>query len=121
MQADSKLTPRLRDALENGMLVIGFYRAVNSRGSLQDDIGNNSISNWSSYHPLSYTESPKDDGLSNSVTGFYRPVNHTGSPQDDSSNNSLSFGFGSTNNFVRGPDKTVIFLWPRFLCEFYFT
>ena len=43
-----------------------------------------------SYHPLSYTESPKDDGLNNSLTGFYRPVNHTGSPQDDGSNNSVS-------------------------------
>ena len=72
------------------MLVIGFYRAVNRRGSLQDDVGNNSVSNWSSDHPLSYTESPKDDGLSNSLTGFYRPVNHTGSPQDDGSNNSVS-------------------------------
>ena len=72
------------------MLVIGFYRVVNTRGSLQDDVSKNSISNWSSYHPLSYPESPKDDGHNNSLTGFYHPVNHTGSPQDDGSNNSVS-------------------------------
>ena len=96
--------------------VTGLYRPVSPTGSPQDDGSNNSVSNWI-FIVLSPTQGhPRTTvAITPLVTGFYRPVNHTGSPQDDGSNNSVSFGFRSTNNFVRGPDKTVTFLWPRFL------